>query len=70
MWRREVSRGARNGVRPVEPVPVRRRAMIPYLFTRILSLECRSGSVRRQEGVHAWESVSVPGTPQKQRHVT
>ncbi|GAA3149561.1 hypothetical protein GCM10010521_41210 [Streptomyces rameus] len=35
MWRREVSRGAHNGVRHVRPVPVARRVIIPYPFTRI-----------------------------------
>ncbi|GAA3148871.1 hypothetical protein GCM10017687_77820 [Streptomyces echinatus] len=73
MWRREVSRGAHNGVRRVRPVPVSRRVMIPYPFTRIPFLECRSGSVRRQGGVHAWDSGRVtravegarPGAPER-----
>ncbi len=74
MCRREVRRGARNGVRPARPVTVLSRTMFPYPFTRIPSLECRSGTVRRQEGVHAWDSGRVTrpasGSPQAGRHVT
>ncbi|GHE08612.1 hypothetical protein GCM10010339_58050 [Streptomyces alanosinicus] len=55
-----MSRGARNGVRLPRPTTVSRRVIIPYLFTRIPSLECRSGSGPRQEGVHSEDSGVRP----------